>query len=1024
MDASPDGQGGKPPLCSPPTIVRREELCTMASAVITLSGDIAASRATLTLLPAPAALGAVAEVLGRAEHPPGDLVDLADALHLEGRHDLAGAVLDIAFHHEAGGLVALIRHVEQAFRRAEWLEVARRSALVRDRFPGLAYGLVHLGVARREAGDLVTADAILAEAVARFPQDEAAHIHFTDLARRRQDWSALEQRSRAFCAAFPNSGFGAGMLQTALRRLGGDTEADALLETALQAGMDMREMLGVWIDSALQRKAWPEVAARCAMARDRHPDFYPAYVEAAIALREAGDLGEADRLFQLTATRFPHEMRDKELWVDLAIRRADLAEADRRAVIFAELFDDNPHACLVRARVLRTAGRLEEAETYLGTVVARFPDNGAALYHWADAAIHSRNWDEALRRGELLKSRLPADAAGTFIIATALREMNKVQEAIDLLAPLADRPGANAGFLWFMADGLIRLHRLAEAATYLDRAILDQPDHVGFLKRRIELAMSLGDEPGAMQAWRAAQSRADFDPSSLLTLAWAIFEQVSSPDAAEELLAALCREQDSLTRSWLPHVAKIERLIHARPELAIIARSFVDRADLAELNATTLMLLNCALNDERSDAAILSQFTNFARTGRAGIIAHLFSQTYCRQGAGRQERIAACLDRWLEEQLIDTSWITKDNTAALLVCLSLAAVFSADGYRRLVAAGRARLGGDAMPDAPFLTTPASCVANILACAGRPQGAPAPAARRLRIAVCVSGQLRGFREAHQTWHALGLAAHDTEFFVHSWFDIGRNWTRFWSFAQRDPILWERLVLKDCLTLLQPRFPRTTGVLRASGLVTEEEVRALYGTEHVRLENDRVPPLSETSTPWKMHNKIERAFDLAMETGQAFDLIIRIRPDRAVLLESAPDWHEVHQRSCAERVIFSDIPLHFGDGRLTLGDQFAAGCQEVMTTYSTIFSETMKFARSGAIPLDLHGHLDNHRSMAYAMFYHGIATNAVPQLALGGLLDPVSLAPRDIYPLVREDIAARSADLFDQRMIEAFETLMRS
>jgi hypothetical protein len=44
---------------------------------------------------------------------------------------------------------------------------------------------------------------------------------------------------------------------------------------------------------------------------------------------------------------------------------------------------------------------------------------------------------------------------------------------------------------------------------------------------------------------------------------------------------------------------------------------------------------------------------------------------------------------------------------------------------------------------------------------------------LRIAVCISGQLRGFRQAYPTWTRLGLDHHDCFFAVHAWKKIGRN-----------------------------------------------------------------------------------------------------------------------------------------------------------------------------------------------------------------------------------------------------------
>jgi|GEM_PF-2872439 len=983
--------------------------------------------ASLAALADPAALPATIQSLWPdAAARPDELVAVADALDRRGRLDLAEAVLALAELSTGDSIRLLIRFAEIPFKQTEWPIAVRRALRVRDRAPDQSYGFVQTGVALREAGDLAAADAALAEAVERFPLDEGAQSHFTDLARRLQAWPELAQRARRFSEQFPRNPFGPVMLAVALRESGDLDEADIVVGRAVLTFAGDAGVMGLWIDIGLRRKAWPDVVARCALARERFGDFYPAYVEAGVAMRESGDLAAADRIFQATCERFPREMGCNIHWVNAAIRGNDLAEADRRAAIFIDRFPDQAYPVMLRVQVLHNSRRDQEAEALLAAAAIKFPNDTTILFHAADAALRAGNWAEAQRRGERLRAMAPADLGGALIVATALRETGRVQESLDILTPFSEGPKADLRVMWFIADGLTRLHRLPEAGACLDSALRMYPDDWHLLMRRVELGMNMGDEAGSMAAWHAAAARPGVDGGAVLDLSWSIFAQATGPDTVHALLHVLCQERDNGARNWLPRLAKLERLLGARPELREMARQFVATADSGALDRTTFLLLKTYLGFELSDEEILAYFTIFAQAGRSGVVAHLFSLPYCERQPDGQARVARLFDTWLAAKLRDPLWIAETSAAGLLVCLSLAAIFSRQSYCHLVEAGRSRLDLAAMDRGDRWTTPESCVASIVTQAALAEpDLPIPsvgaAERRLKIAVCVSGQLRGFREAWPSWRNFGFDAHDARLFVHSWTDIGRNWTRFWSFTQYDRVLWERLVEKDCLTLLQPRFPRTAAALSARGQVTEDELRAFYGTEHVCLEDDRRPPLSETSTPWKMHNKIERAYDLAMATGEEFDLIVRIRPDREVLADSRPDWHAVLEKSRTERTIFSDRSLSYGDGRMSMGDQFAVGSQRIMALYSTIFSQTEGYAQSGKIPLDLHGHLDNHRSMAYCIFYNGIGSEVVPHLGFGNLLDPVALSPREILPLVREDMASRPSDAFDERFLAAFERL---
>ena len=58
-------------------------------------------------------------------------------------------------------------------------------------------------------------------------------------------------------------------------------------------------------------------------------------------------------------------------------------------------------------------------------------------------------------------------------------------------------------------------------------------------------------------------------------------------------------------------------------------------------------------------------------------------------------------------------------------------------------------------------------------AGRRLKFVTPSRRKIRIAVCVSGQLRGYAKAFPTWKDTLLQHVDYDLFVHSWARVGRS-----------------------------------------------------------------------------------------------------------------------------------------------------------------------------------------------------------------------------------------------------------
>ncbi len=288
-------------------------------------------------------------------------------------------------------------------------------------------------------------------------------------------------------------------------------------------------------------------------------------------------------------------------------------------------------------------------------------------------------------------------------------------------------------------------------------------------------------------------------------------------------------------------------------------------------------------------------------------------------------------------------------------------------------------------------------------------------RRLRIAVCVSGQLRGYQQAHASWDKFGFSQHDTTRFVDVWRDVGRNWHRIWLFTPHESRLRMLLSGSDAPALLQQRYPRLAAAVLSSE-VDERRLSELYGTSFVRLENDNAEIFAGWKNVWKMHYKIDRAHRFALEDGRDFDLIVRVRPDIDLLEHRETDWQEIWYRCQHERKIFADRALSFVYDKIELGDQCAVGTRDAMDVYCGIYSEMTAFRLQNRYPYGVVPDLHNHEQLGLLTLYRGILSEQLPLLRNTLLRDPTLPSVEEILALLEKDTADRALDGLDQQFIE--------
>lgn len=938
--------------------------------------------------------------------------------------------------------------------RGDWPEAERRWAAIQAKFPNESVPYTEGARALQMLERGAEADATIDAARSRFPGDLGLALTWANLAMRRRDWAKAADRWLVVRRQFPHDVQAVVEGSRALQECGRVDDADAMLAEATAQFADHATIASQWAEIAMRRQIWAEAANRWATVRQRFPGHAPAYAEGAKALRQAGQPAEANTLLTDAADRFPTEPSIRFAWADAATVRSDWIEAHRRWEEVRAQLPGETRPWIESATALTNAARTDEADALLSQGMAQHPGSLDIAFHGALHAARHLSAEVALSRWQRVREIFPDFTAGYTFGAQTLQDNGKVQEAEALIDAAAERFPNNLEVIRTSAEIAVRRGELAvgaarfEAAVRLNpgdisivrrwietldalqrhddaRAALDEalrlwPRDPAFLKRRATLDIKTGHFAGALDLWRSAIAIPGLADDLGHDIAWAIYCEGPPPEIAREVLLHLIQEKDTGARDWLPRLAGMLQLRGLKPPLAYLGRTILESAQGAPCDRATMDVLRCALLYEYSDEDIPRFLRDYAAKGRVALTAHLFCQNYWKTKIGMFARFTVGFEHYLADKWRDLSWVAADNATELLAYLNFAAVHSDAAYAQIVGAMRERLDLPTM-QAQGLHTVQGAAANIALETRIDAPAIVTAPRRLRVAICVSGQLRGFQQAVPTWQNLRLEDHDVSVYVHVWKAIGRNWQRIWFFARANGVLYDTLVRPNGLAFLRDRYPSLAAAAEAAAAQSNEAdvpmLQSVYNTPHVRIEDDTRDQFRNRHNLWKMHYKVDRAHRLALEDGRSFDLMIRLRPDREFLPGSAPDWNAIHAQSRDRRTVFTDSPYLFTERQTWLGDQFAVGTQDVMDVYAGIYSDMESFARSGRFPPDVPDHIRPHTNLFYLCFYRGLLGRTMPGVTFGALLDPAMLSVSDVLRLIRQDVAGRTLDDFDRQFIAA-------
>jgi tetratricopeptide (TPR) repeat protein len=318
--------------------------------------------------------------------------------------------------------------------RQDWpalLDAAQRAAAAFPEDWEIAY---HEGRALLEIGAFADAETFLHRCMERFPTMPQFLVLYCYVGSRSLPPAAALERWAAMHARMPFApGLNLGLAQ-AYKAADQLAEAERFTTAALEHFPGNVPMLTLHADLASQRQDWAEAAARWGRLRALAPDRMDGTIGEIGALRQLGRLDEADALAEAALRTNPDNIELNSSYAAVAAARQDWRDAADRLRRLLTLAPDNLPAALGLVGALQRQGLLEEAEQVAAAAIERHPDNEPMLSAHAAIASHSKRWDKAVERWQLVYDRCPARTSTYHAYVRALVEADKLVKAEEMAA--------------------------------------------------------------------------------------------------------------------------------------------------------------------------------------------------------------------------------------------------------------------------------------------------------------------------------------------------------------------------------------------------------------------------------------------------------------------------------------------------------------------------------------------------------------------------------------------------------------
>ncbi len=207
-------------------------------------------------------------------------------------------------------------------------------------------------------------------------------------------------------------------------------------------------------------------------------------------------------------------------------------------------------------------------------------------------------------------------------------------------------------------------------------------------------------------------------------------------------------------------------------------------------------------------------------------------------------------------------------------------------------------------------------------------------KKRKIALLISGQVRGFEAALDSWkRSFDFTEVDLDVFISTWQQSYQPKQlllgRFGSAVLSDRIreLLNGITEEQAQAILKKYLPPQ--------VIDEDYLTNLcnkyFVTNNIQIEIEAEEKYPNFTNPMKLYYKIYRAFEISKQHG-VYDLYIRIRPDLHLSNKNAIDLRDIEEELTKQRCILTHYPYVFEYYGFGVDDKIAIGKFDCMQIYS--------------------------------------------------------------------------------------------
>ena len=201
-----------------------------------------------------------------------------------------------------------------------------------------------------------------------------------------------------------------------------------------------------WPRQAILEKNWKAAAERWEVLRQAYPMHPATWLQGAHAHIEAGELEHAEFLLAHARMEFPDHPLSLTESALLAMRRNEWDTAENYLLQARQKHPGFVQTWLLSAECAEGIGGPDKSTAYFEHAFMCSPDQPGPFIQYAELAMRSGQWSEALKRWEAFRKMFPNSPVGYHRAAEAARQLGQPKEARQLL--LAHQYGAD-----IFADG-------------------------------------------------------------------------------------------------------------------------------------------------------------------------------------------------------------------------------------------------------------------------------------------------------------------------------------------------------------------------------------------------------------------------------------------------------------------------------------------------------------------------------------------------------------------------------------------